>query len=59
MAENLLNFSIPLDVNVLEQVVQSVYQGSPQQVTRFPQPCAPPQLKSRHAPLGELHPSIL
>ena len=33
MAENLLNFSIPLDVNVLEQVVQSVYQGSPVQVT--------------------------
>ena len=31
-AEQLLNFSIPLDVNVLEQVVQSVYQGSPQQV---------------------------
>lgn len=35
-AEQLLNFSVPLDINILEQVVQSVYQGSPQQVSRCP-----------------------
>eukprot|EP00316_Scyphosphaera_apsteinii_P022949 CAMPEP_0119314430 /NCGR_PEP_ID=MMETSP1333-20130426/32697_1 /TAXON_ID=418940 /ORGANISM="Scyphosphaera apsteinii, Strain RCC1455" /LENGTH=1099 /DNA_ID=CAMNT_0007319535 /DNA_START=148 /DNA_END=3447 /DNA_ORIENTATION=+ len=33
MADTLLNFSIPLDVNVLEQVVSSVYGGDPQQMT--------------------------
>jgi len=30
--ENLLNFSVPLDVNVLEQCVSTVYTGDPQQM---------------------------
>ncbi|EOD12862.1 hypothetical protein EMIHUDRAFT_464769 [Emiliania huxleyi CCMP1516] len=32
MEEQLLNFAVPLDLNVLEQVVQMVYTGTPQQM---------------------------